>query len=100
MDKAVMWELAEDSAAKVAVVAAQLSAKEAQNRSFIRWKMPLCKRLGELAGYLQCVSFVYDKHGTQNQSAAHERVDEFLEGLEQLCTFNVSCGPIPVPSVT
>jgi hypothetical protein len=96
MDKAEMWELAKDSAAKVAVVAAQHSAKEAQNVSIFRRKMSLAKRLGDLAGYLQCVSCVFDKHAAQSQSSARERVDDFLQGLEHLCTFNVSHGPISV----
>ena len=74
----------------MAIIAVQLSGKEAQNLSFFRWKMPVVKRLGELASYLLRVSLVHEKHGAQSQNIAHERVDEFLEALEQLCTFDVS----------
>jgi hypothetical protein len=90
MDKAEMWELAKKSAEKVAVVAIQLSQKEAQNLSGSRQKMLLVRRLGDLAAYLMRISMEYDKHGAQSQGAAHERVDGFLERLEHLCTFNVS----------
>ena len=88
METIMMWELAKESADKVAVIAATLSAKEAQDISRNRWKMPLIKRLGELAGYLLRVSFVHDK--CEDQHPGSGRVYEFLEGLEQLCAFMVS----------
>ncbi|KAK4168330.1 hypothetical protein QBC43DRAFT_310098 [Cladorrhinum sp. PSN259] len=82
-----MWELAKNSAAKVAVIAATLSAKESQDISRNRWKMPLIKHLGELAGYLLRVSFVHDKFGEHEHGTGSERVYDFLKGLEQLCAF-------------
>ncbi len=84
-----MWDLAKDSANRVAVISATLSAKESQDMSRNRWKMPLVKRLGDLAGYLLRISFVHDKY--EENGTGPDRVYEFLEGLEQLCTFTVSC---------
>lgn len=86
-----IWELAKNSADKVAVIAATLSAKESQDISRNRWKMPLIKHLGELAGYLSCVSFVHDKSDEHEYGMGSERVYDFLKGLEQLCIFMVSC---------
>jgi hypothetical protein len=87
-----MWELARSSAEKVAVVAIQLSAKEAHNLSVFPGNMRLVRRLSDLSAYLTRISMEHDKHGP-NQSAAHGRADEFLKGLEHLCTYNVSHGP-------
>ena len=83
-----MWELAKESADKLAVIAATLSAKEAQDMSRNRWKMPLIKLLGELAGNLQRVSFVHNKFEQRHNSLGE--VEQLLEGMEQLCIFRVS----------
>lgn len=91
MDTNALWDLAEESAKKVSVIAAALAAKESQNLSRHSWKtMPLIKTLGELAGYLFRVVFVQDKSEDQQRNSA--RVCQFLEGLEKLCTFMVSRG--------
>lgn len=84
VDSALLWELAQDSAQEVAVIAAGLIMKESQDLARNRWKMPLIKRLGKLAGYLQFVSFDRDKYETQD--TASQRVEELLQGLELLCT--------------
>ena len=83
-----MWELAKESADKLAVIAATLSAKEAQDMSRNRWKMPLIKLLGELAGNLQRVSFVHSK--VEQRHNGPSKMQQFLEGMEQLCIFKVS----------
>ena len=88
METAEMWELARDSADKIAVIAATLSAKESQDISRNQWKMPFVKTLGELAGSLLRVSLLHEK--SEDSSASTKRVHGFLEGLEQLCTFMVS----------
>lgn len=84
MDSALLWELAQDSAQEVAIVAAGLSMKESRNLWQNRWKIPLIKSLGELAAKLQLISFDSNTCGTQD--AASEKVKKFLEGLELLCT--------------
>ena len=86
MDSAFLWELAQDSAQEVAVVAASLSMKESQDLLQHPWKMPLIKNLGELAGYFQFVSFDRDKDESHEVDTASERLETFLEGLELLCT--------------
>ncbi|KAK1830614.1 hypothetical protein QBC39DRAFT_383096 [Podospora conica] len=85
METTALWELAKESADKVAVIAATLSAKESQDMSHKVWKLPLVKTLGELAGYLLRVSLVHDKF--EDDTTAAQRAHRFLEGLEQLCKF-------------
>jgi hypothetical protein len=88
-----MWELAKESADKLAVIAATLSAKEGQDMSRNRWKMPLITLLGQLAGNLQRVSFVHNKFEQRHNSPS--KVHKFLEWMEQLCIFRVSRASIP-----
>lgn len=84
MNNVLLWELAQNSAQEVAVVTAGLIMKESQDLSQNRWKMPLINSLGQLAAYLQCVSF--DSARCDAQDGTPGKVEQFLVGLELLCT--------------
>ncbi|KAK4444753.1 hypothetical protein QBC34DRAFT_334442 [Podospora aff. communis PSN243] len=80
-------DLAKDSAQKMAVIAATLSTKETKNMSRNPVIIPRIKMMGELAGNLQCASFVLDKHDGRG---LQEPVESLLLVLNRLCTYEWS----------
>lgn len=88
METLAMWELAEGSIDKLAGIAATLAATEGHDMSRNSCKRPLVRLLGDLAGYLQRVSFLHDK--LDHDPTGPDRIRKLLEVLELLCSFRVS----------
>lgn len=88
METLAMWELAEGSTYKLAVIAVTLAATEGYDVSRKSGKRPLARLLVKFAGYLEFVSIFHDK--LDHHPTGPDRIRKLLEALEHLCSFPVS----------
>ncbi|KAK4169925.1 hypothetical protein QBC43DRAFT_306849 [Cladorrhinum sp. PSN259] len=93
------WELAEDAAQELAVIATKLAIKESHNGlSQKAAKASFIKNLGLLAGYLQIIAVGCAKTelgGAETASTQDASLFKFLESLERLCTYPRGLPPLP-----